>query len=74
MTEHNVHGFVETKFSLVRDKFEANFASGADAGASCCATADGKTVVDLWGGFADEAKPVRGKRTPSSMSIRRQKP
>jgi AhpD family alkylhydroperoxidase len=56
MTEHNVHGFVETKFSLVRDKFEANFASGADAGASCCATADGKTVVDLWGGFADEAK------------------
>ena len=25
-------------------------------GASCCATLDGETVVDLWGGFADEKK------------------
>ncbi len=36
--------------------FEGNFASGADVGASFCATLNGETVVDLWGGFADEAR------------------
>jgi len=56
MPESTVHGFVADKFSSVRDAFEANFASGADVGASCCATLEGETVVDLWGGFADEAK------------------
>ena len=56
MPESTVHGFVADKFSSVRDAFEANFASGADVGASCCATLEGETVVDLWGGFADETK------------------
>lgn len=56
MSESTVHGFVADKFSPVRDAFEANFASGADVGASCCATLEGETVVDLWGGFADETK------------------
>jgi CubicO group peptidase (beta-lactamase class C family) len=56
MPENNVHGFVADGFSLVRDAFQENLASGADVGASCCATLQGETVVDLWGGFADEAK------------------
>jgi CubicO group peptidase (beta-lactamase class C family) len=56
MPESTVHGFVAEPFSSVRDAFEANFASGADVGASCYATLEGETVVDLWGGFADEAK------------------
>ena len=56
MPEINMHGFVADSFGPVRDAFEANFASGADVGASCCATVDGEIVVDLWGGFADEAK------------------
>jgi CubicO group peptidase (beta-lactamase class C family) len=56
MPESTVHGFVADKFRSVRDAFEANFASGADVGASCCATLEGETVVDLWGGFADETK------------------
>jgi CubicO group peptidase (beta-lactamase class C family) len=56
MPENNVHGFVADKFSPVREAFEANFDSGADVGASCCATLEGETVVDLWGGFADQAK------------------
>src|SRR5579863_8380759 len=51
-----VDGYVQDKFSAVRDAFEANFASGADLGASFCATKDGEIVVDLWGGWADEAK------------------
>lgn len=41
---------------LVRDEFEANLESGADVGASFCATVEGETVVDLCGGFADEAR------------------
>lgn len=56
MPESTVHGFVADKFSSVRNAFEANFADSADVGASCCATLEGETVVDLWGGFADEAK------------------
>jgi CubicO group peptidase (beta-lactamase class C family) len=56
MPESTVHGFAADKFNSVRDAFEANITSGADVGASCCATLEGETVVDLWGGFADEAK------------------
>ncbi len=62
MRESTVHGFVADKFSSVRDAFEANFASAADLGASCCATVEGETVIDLWGGFADEAKTEPWKR------------
>lgn len=48
-------GFAHERFAAVRDGFEANLASGADVGASFCATLEGETVVDLWGGWADEA-------------------
>ena len=51
-----VDGFVGDRFAAVRDAFEANLSSGADVGASFCATKDGETVVDLWGGWADAAK------------------
>jgi CubicO group peptidase (beta-lactamase class C family) len=44
------------RFPDVRAMFEANLASGADVGASFCVTVRGETVVDLWGGFADEAR------------------
>ena len=56
MADGSVAGFTQDKFAPVREAFEANFASGADVGASFCATQDGETVVDLWGGFADAAK------------------
>ncbi|HEY1337996.1 MAG TPA: serine hydrolase domain-containing protein [Bryobacteraceae bacterium] len=56
MPESTVHGYVAGKFSSVREAFEENLASGADMGASCCATLAGVTIVDLWGGFADTAK------------------
>jgi CubicO group peptidase (beta-lactamase class C family) len=52
----SAQGFVHDKFEPVREAFEANLASGADVGASFCATLEGETVVDLWGGYADEAK------------------
>src|ERR1700744_3654967 len=56
MADGSVAGFTQDRFGPVRDAFEANLASGADVGASFCATQDGETVVDLWGGFADAAQ------------------
>jgi len=52
-------GFAHDRFAAVRPVFEANFTSGADVGASFCATLEGETVVDLWGGYADAARTRR---------------
>jgi len=51
-----VHGSSQDRFAHVRDIMAASLASGADVGASFCATIDGETVIDIWGGWADEAK------------------
>jgi len=56
MADGAVAGFAHDRFAPVRAAFEQNLASGADVGASFCATLEGETVVDLWGGFADAAK------------------
>ena len=56
MADGSVQGFVHDRFAPVREQFEANLASGADVGASFCATVEGETVVDLWGGYADAAR------------------
>jgi CubicO group peptidase (beta-lactamase class C family) len=47
---------VTEQFPAVRAAFEDNRASGEDVGASFSVTVDGETVVDVWGGFADEAR------------------
>ncbi len=52
----SVQGFARDRNAGVRATFESNLASGADVGASFCATINGETVVDLWGGFADAAR------------------
>lgn len=51
-----VHGTTRDRFAAVRPVLAASLASGADLGASFCATRDGETVVDIWGGHADPAK------------------
>ena len=56
MAEGLSSGFVQDRYAPVRAVFEGSLASGADVGASFCATLEGETVVDLWGGHADEAK------------------
>jgi CubicO group peptidase (beta-lactamase class C family) len=56
MADGSVQGLTHDRFAGVRTTFEANLAGGADVGASFCATVDGETVVDLWGGFADAGK------------------
>ena len=55
MADGSVQGVTHDRYAAVRTAFEANLSSGADVGASFCATIEGETVVDLWGGFADAA-------------------
>ena len=56
MSDDLVHGFADDRYAAVRDVLGQNLASGADVGASFCATHEGETVVDIWGGYADEAR------------------
>ncbi|HEX5262671.1 MAG TPA: serine hydrolase domain-containing protein [Phenylobacterium sp.] len=56
MADGSVQGSVDERYAPVRAEFENNLTSGADIGASFCATVEGETVVDLWGGFADAAR------------------
>ncbi len=50
-----VHGYVDSRFSSVRDVFRENFARG-ELGAACAVILDGQVVVDVWGGWADDAR------------------
>ena len=51
-----VHGTFDERFKGVRDAFANNLDQGLDVGASASVILDGEVVVDIWGGFADEAK------------------
>ncbi len=56
MAHGAVDGFIRDGFEPVRAVFESNLAGEAEVGASFCATREGETVVDLWGGFADAVR------------------
>ena len=56
MADGSVQGHAHDRYAPVRAAFEQNLGSGADVGAAFCATVEGETVVDLWGGFADKAR------------------
>jgi CubicO group peptidase (beta-lactamase class C family) len=56
MADGSVQGHVHDRYAGVRETFEGNLSNGGDLGAAFCATVEGEIVVDLWGGFADEAK------------------
>jgi CubicO group peptidase (beta-lactamase class C family) len=53
-----VHGDVDPRFSPIRDVFRENFAHG-ELGAGCAVFLDGRVVVDVWGGWADDARTRR---------------
>ncbi len=46
-------GICDSRFKAVRDALEANVDSGEELGASIALDVDGKTVVDIWGGWRD---------------------
>ena len=50
MIETRLHGSVQAGFEPVQDAFAANFERFGEVGAACCVYADGRKVVDLWGG------------------------
>ena len=50
-----IHGSVDPRFATVRDVFAANFDRG-ELGAACAVVINGRTVVDLWGGWADQER------------------
>ena len=56
MAKVTIEGTCDPRFQAAADIFQRNFETDADLGASFCATVEGEVVVDLWGGFADEAR------------------
>jgi CubicO group peptidase (beta-lactamase class C family) len=47
-------GICKPGFERVAEAFQENFDSKGEVGASVCLTVGGETVVDLWGGTADQ--------------------
>jgi CubicO group peptidase (beta-lactamase class C family) len=51
-------GTCSARFDPLRELFAAKLESGEDLGASLAVNLDGEMVVDLWGGWANEARTV----------------
>ena len=51
-----INGDCDPRFSRVRDAFAENFADHDEVGAASPIVVDGKCVIDLWAGHADQAK------------------
>src|SRR6478736_5273484 len=51
-------GTCDARFDPLRELFAAKLGSGEDLGASLAVNIDGEMVVDLWGGWADEARTL----------------
>ncbi|MEU1779086.1 serine hydrolase domain-containing protein [Streptomyces abikoensis] len=51
-----IQGTCSDRFGAVREVFTDLLRSGADLGASVAVYLDGEPVVDLWGGYADQAR------------------
>jgi CubicO group peptidase (beta-lactamase class C family) len=62
-----VSGFVAPGFEIVQDAFAANFARRDEVGAAFAAHVDGKLVVDLWGGLADQANQAPWEKDTLSI-------
>lgn len=51
-----IHGDCDPRFGAVAAAFALNFREEQEIGASFCVFQNGKEVVDLWGGYADNAR------------------
>ncbi|MCZ2108584.1 MAG: beta-lactamase family protein [Dehalococcoidia bacterium] len=52
----DIKGTCDPRFAALFDILQANIDSGADLGASVAVTLNGETVVDIWGGWANQEK------------------
>ena len=51
-----IHGTCDSGFARVRELFAANFRERDEVGAAVAVTVDGRPVVDLWAGHADQMR------------------
>lgn len=51
-----IGGFSDPAFAAVREAFERNFVEHGEVGAAVCVMVDGRSVVDLWGGWVDDER------------------
>lgn len=51
-----LHGHCDPRFATVAEVFAENFASRDERGGAVCIYQNGERLVDLWGGWADEAQ------------------
>lgn len=51
-----IKGTCDERFGAVKEAFAKNFEGDKEVGASFAATVDGRSVVDIWAGYADEAR------------------
>jgi CubicO group peptidase (beta-lactamase class C family) len=56
MTSGLLHGHLDARFEPLRDVLEDSLGAVVDCGLSLAVDVDGRNVVDVYGGFADEAR------------------
>ena len=54
----DIRGTCEARFEAVRSALAQNLDSGEELGASLVVDIDGEIVIDLWGGFCDQARVI----------------
>ena len=54
----DIHGVCDDRFEAVRSALARNLDSGEELGASLVLDIDGDIVIDMWGGFRDQARTV----------------
>jgi CubicO group peptidase (beta-lactamase class C family) len=54
----DLHGRCDERFEAVRRLLARNLDSGEELGASIVVDIDGDIVIDMWGGFCDEARTI----------------
>src|SRR6202046_3491506 len=54
----DIHGVCEERFEAVRSALARNLDSGEELGASLVLDIDGDIVIDIWGGFTDQARTI----------------
>ncbi len=52
----DISGTTDPRFEVLGDLFSGSIDAGTDLGGSISITIEGETVVDIWGGYFDEAK------------------
>lgn len=62
-------GHHDPRFSDLAVALAEELTTGGELGAAITVDIDGESVVDIWGGYADRAKPDNGIGTRSSTSF-----